>query len=139
MSDNEPPGESNQAPELRPEQGGSLENARLKNGPHIEGEERRGFPRGALELPVKLEILSESGAPIGTGKAILRELTLDGAYLDRFEIEDASAHEGETVQIVFTVLEGDLAGMKARCAPTRTSQSFSGLGVSLIGGFSFDV
>ena len=125
-------------PELRPEPGrvtGSDTALKAVSMRDTGPLRRKATGRKAIAVPVDLQLITARGETVATGQAVIRDLSLEGAYLDDIVINEAIPEQVSELHLAFTVIEGPLKGMTAKCAPVRVCDGFSGLGVSLVGGF----
>jgi hypothetical protein len=110
----------------------------------FEAQERRRFQRATLEVPISITLLGEADRELCKGKAMLRDLSLDGAFLTAIEISETTAgvnaeEVGEFRRIQFTILDGPFKGVEAAARPVRVGLQAGGVGVKLEAGFSFEV
>jgi hypothetical protein len=110
----------------------------------FDAQDRRRFQRATLEVPIAIKLLGDADKELCTGKAMLRDLSLDGAFLTAIEIEE-TAHGvkpeeiGEFKRIQFTIMDGPFKGVEAAARPVRVGVQAGGVGVKLEAGFSFEV
>jgi hypothetical protein len=110
----------------------------------FDAEERRRFQRAMLEVPIAITLLGDEDRELCTGKAVLRDLSLDGAFLTGIEIAQTAAgvdakEVGEFKRIQFTIMDGPFKGVQAAAQPVRVGNSQGGVGVKLEEGFNFSV
>jgi hypothetical protein len=110
----------------------------------FDAEERRRFQRATLEVPIAVTLLGDEDRELCTGKALLRDLSLDGAFLTGIEIAQTAdgvkpEEVGEFKRILFTILDGPFKGVRAGAQPVRVGLKHGGVGVRLEEGFSFEV
>ena len=110
----------------------------------FDAEERRRFQRAMLEVPIAIRLLGDADKELCKGKAVLRDLSLDGAFLTGIEIEETSEgvkpeEVGEFKRIQFTIMDGPFKGVEAAAQPVRVGLQRGGVGVKLEEGFSFEV
>ncbi|MCB9894036.1 MAG: hypothetical protein H6839_06300 [Planctomycetes bacterium] len=110
----------------------------------FDAEERRRFQRAMLEVPIAIKLLGDADKELCKGKAMLRDLSLDGAYLTAIEIEETAdgvkpEEIGEFKRIQFTIMDGPFKGVEAAAQPVRVGMQHGGVGVKLEEGFSFEV
>ena len=110
----------------------------------FDAEERRRFQRAMLEVPIAIKLLGLADKELCKGKAVLRDLSLDGAFLTSIEIEETAdgvkpEEVGEFRRIQFTIMDGPFKGVEAAAQPVRIGLKHGGVGVKLEEGFSFEV
>lgn len=110
----------------------------------FDAQERRRFQRAMLEVPIAIELLGDADKSLCKGKAVLRDLSLDGAFLTGIEIEETvdgvkEEEIGEFKRIQFTIMDGPFKGVEAAAQPVRVGLKAGGVGVKLEEGFSFEV
>lgn len=110
----------------------------------FDAEERRRFQRAMLEVPIAIKLLGDADKELCKGKAVLRDLSLDGAFLTSIEIEETADgvkpdEIGEFKRIQFTIMDGPFKGVEAAARPVRVGLKHGGVGVKLEEGFSFEV
>lgn len=110
----------------------------------FDAEERRRYQRALLEVPIAIKLLGDADRELCKGKAVLRDLSLDGAFLAGIEIEStsegvAAAEIGEFKRIQFVIMDGPFKGVEAAARPVRVGLRAGGVGVKLEAGFSFAV
>lgn len=110
----------------------------------FDAQERRRFQRATLEVPIALKLLGEGNKELCKGKAFLRDLSLDGAFLTGIEIQETTdgvkpEEIGEFKRIQFTIMDGPFKGVEAAAVPVRVGQKAGGVGVKLEAGFNFSV
>ncbi|MBZ0136012.1 MAG: hypothetical protein K8I27_06525 [Planctomycetes bacterium] len=110
----------------------------------FDAQERRRFQRAMLEVPIAIELLGDADKSLCKGKAVLRDLSLDGAFLTGIEIEETTdgvkeEEIGEFKRIQFTIMDGPFKGVEAAAQPVRVGLKAGGVGVKLEEGFSFEV
>jgi hypothetical protein len=110
----------------------------------FDAQERRRFQRAMLEVPIAIRLLGDADKPLCKGKAVLRDLSLDGAFLTGIEIEETvdgvkPEEIGEFKRIQFTIMDGPFKGVEAAAQPVRVGIKAGGVGVKLEEGFSFEV
>ncbi len=110
----------------------------------FEAEERRRFQRAMLEVPIAIKLLGDADKELCKGKAVLRDLSLDGAFLTGIEIEETAdgvkpEEIGEFKRIQFTIMDGPFKGVEAAARPVRVGLKHGGVGVKLEEGFNFAV
>jgi hypothetical protein len=110
----------------------------------FDAEERRRFQRAMLEVPIAIRLLGDKDKELCKGKAVLRDLSLDGAFLTAIEIEETTDgvkpdEVGEFKRIQFTIMDGPFKGVEAAARPIRVGLKHGGVGVKLEEGFSFEV
>lgn len=139
----ETPGRSARVREISPDE---LDFGRAEPGQEFDfdAEERRRFQRAMLEVPIAIRLLGDRDKELCKGKAVLRDLSLDGAFLTSIEIEETTdgvkADEvGEFKRIQFTIMDGPFKGVEAAAKPVRVGLKHGGVGVKLEEGFSFEV
>ncbi|MCF6228913.1 MAG: hypothetical protein L3J82_09710 [Planctomycetes bacterium] len=108
----------------------------------FDAKDRRRFQRATLEVPIAILLLGDKDKPLCKGKAVLRDLSLDGAFLTAIEVEETldgvDAKEiGEFKRIQFTILDGPFKDVEASAKPIRVGSALGGVGVKLEDGFSF--
>lgn len=110
----------------------------------FDASDRRRFQRAAMEVPVRIRLIGKDGRELCRGKAMLRDLSLDGAFLAGIQIEQTA--DGRTVadftdckHIEFVILDGPFKGAEAAATPVRAGLANGGVGVRLNSGFSFTV
>ncbi len=108
----------------------------------FEDDDRRRFRRATLEVPIALMLLGDDGKVLCKGKAMLRDLSVDGAFLTSIKIEETAdgvkpEELGEFKRIEFTILDGPFKGVEAAAVPVRVGLKRGGVGVKLEDGFSF--
>lgn len=104
--------------------------------------DRRRFQRAMLEVPIAILLLGDNDKQLCKGRAILRDLSLDGAFLTSIKVEETikgvkSEEIGEFKRIQFTILDGPFKGVDAAAKPIRVGSSLGGVGVKLEEGFNF--
>ncbi len=57
----------------------------------FDARDRRRFQRASLDVPITLTLLGPNDKELCKGKALLRDLSLDGAFLMGIEIEETMA------------------------------------------------
>jgi hypothetical protein len=110
----------------------------------FDAKDRRRFHRASLDVPITLTLLGPNDKELCKGKALLRDLSLDGAFLMGIEIEETmegvKAEElGEFKRILFQILDGPFKGVKASAKPVRVGQKIGGMGVTLEKGFDLSI
>lgn len=110
----------------------------------FDAEERRRFQRATLEVPIAIKLLGDADRELCKGKAVLRDLSLDGAYLTSIEIEETAdgvkpEEIGEFKRIRFTIMDGPFKGVEAAAQPVRVGMRHGGVGVKLEEGFNFAI
>ncbi len=105
--------------------------------------DRRRYQRAALDVPIKLALMAADGATVCSGKAVLRDLSLDGAFITAIEITDAEVKDINATlnydHIRFEITDGPFKGVEARAKPVRIGPLASGIGVTLEKGFSLSL
>lgn len=110
----------------------------------FDARDRRRFQRASLDVPITLTLLGPNDKELCKGRALLRDLSLDGAFLMGIEIEETMAgvkpeELGEFKRIVFQILDGPFKGVKATAKPVRVGQKQGGMGVTLEKGFDLSI
>ncbi len=110
----------------------------------FDAQERRRFQRATLEVPIAIRLLGSGDKELCKGKALLRDLSLDGAFLTAIEIEETAngvkpEELGEFQRIQFTIMDGPFKGVEAAARPVRVGNRAGGVGVKLEEGFNFSV
>lgn len=110
----------------------------------FDAQERRRFQRATLEVPIAIRLLGAGDKELCKGKALLRDLSLDGAFLTAIEIEETAngvkpEELGEFQRIQFTIMDGPFKGVEAAARPVRVGNRAGGVGVKLEEGFNFSV
>lgn len=110
----------------------------------FEAQERRRYQRALLEVPIAIKLLGEKDRELCKGRAVLRDLSLDGAFLAGIEIEHTTdgvtpEEVGEFVRIQFVIMDGPFKGVEAAAKPVRVGLTAGGVGVKLEAGFNFSV
>lgn len=110
----------------------------------FDAQERRRFQRATLEVPIAITLLGDADRQLCKGTALLRDLSLDGAFLTAIEISETSAgvkpeEVGEFKRIQFTIMDGPFKGVEAAARPVRVGLKAGGVGVKLEAGFNFAV
>jgi hypothetical protein len=110
----------------------------------FDAQERRRFQRATLEVPIGIRLLGDADRELCRGRAMLQDLSLDGAFLTAIEIEETTQgvtpeEIGEFKRIQFTILDGPFKGVEAAAHPVRVGRQVGGVGVKLEAGFSFEV
>ena len=110
----------------------------------FDAKDRRRFHRASLDVPITLTLLGPEDKELCKGKALLRDLSLDGAFLMGIEIEETMAgvkpeELGEFKRILFQILDGPFKGVKATAKPVRVGQKIGGMGVTLEKGFDLSI
>ena len=108
----------------------------------FDAKDRRRFQRAMLEVPIAILLLGDDDKELCMGKAVLRDLSLDGAFLTSIKIEETvdgvSADEiGEFKRIKFQILDGPFKDIEAAAKPIRVGMRHGGVGVKLEEGFNF--
>lgn len=139
----ETPGRSGRVREITPDE---LDFGRADPSAQFDfdAEERRRFQRAMLEVPIAIRLLGDKDKELCKGKAVLRDLSLDGAFLTSIEIEETTDgvkpdEVGEFKRIQFTIMDGPFKGVEAAARPVRVGLRHGGVGVKLEEGFSFEV
>ncbi|MCC6572714.1 MAG: hypothetical protein IT462_02890 [Planctomycetes bacterium] len=105
--------------------------------------DRRRYQRASLDVPIKLRLISASGATVCSGKAVLRDLSLDGAFITSIEITESEVVDTDAKidyhHICFEILDGPFKGVEAKAKPVRIGPLASGIGVTLEKGFSLSL
>lgn len=110
----------------------------------FDAQDRRRYQRATLEVPIALKLLGPGNRDLCKGKALLRDLSLDGAFLTAIEIQETfdgvkPEEIGEFVRIQFTIMDGPFKGVEAAAVPVRVGRQVGGVGVKLETGFNFAV
>jgi hypothetical protein len=104
--------------------------------------DRRAFQRAILDAELEIRVFDAEQRELCRGRALLHDLSLDGALLTAIRIEqtsDGAAPEqlGAFASIGFTVVNGPFRGAEAKALPVRLDGRLAGLGVKLCDGFQF--
>ncbi len=118
--------------------------AELVEGFDFDARDRRRFQRAALDVPITLTLLDAADKELCHGKALLRDLSLDGAFLTAIEIQETAPGVvtealGEFKKIKFQILDGPFKGVKATAKPVRVGKQQGGMGVTLEKGFDLSI
>ena len=110
----------------------------------FDAKDRRRFQRASLDVPITLTLLGPNDKELCKGRALLRDLSLDGAFLMGIEIEETMEgvkpeELGEFKRIIFQILDGPFKGVKATAKPVRVGQKQGGMGVTLEKGFDLSI
>ncbi len=110
----------------------------------FENDDRRRFQRAVMDVPVAIRLLGESERELCKGKAVLKDLSLEGAFLTAIEVEqtadDVSPEElGEFKQVEFIIMDGPFKGMEASAAPVRIGARAGGVGLRFEEGFTLEL
>ncbi|MBX3458907.1 MAG: hypothetical protein KF696_02940 [Planctomycetes bacterium] len=110
----------------------------------FDAQDRRRYQRATLEVPIALKLLGANNRELCKGKALLRDLSLDGAFLTGIEIQETAdgvkpEEIGEFKRIQFTIMDGPFKGVEAAAVPVRVGGGLGGVGVKLETGFNFAV
>ncbi len=114
------------------------------SGFDFDAKDRRRFQRASLDVPISLTLLNAEGKELCRGRAYLRDLSLDGAFLTAIEIEETTEgvkpeELGEFKKIHFQILDGPFKGVKATAKPVRVGHKAGGMGVTLEKGFDLSI
>ncbi|MBX3474854.1 MAG: hypothetical protein KF754_10765 [Planctomycetes bacterium] len=110
----------------------------------FDAQERRRYQRALLEVPIAIKLLGAGDKELCKGRAVLRDLSLDGAFLAGIEIEHTTdgvkpEEIGEFQRIQFVIMDGPFKGVEAAARPVRVGLTAGGVGVKLEAGFNFAV
>jgi hypothetical protein len=110
----------------------------------FDAQERRRYQRALLEVPIAIRLLGDKDKELCKGRAVLRDLSLDGAFLASIEIEHTTdgvkpEEVGEFKRIQFVIMDGPFKGVEAAARPVRVGLTAGGVGVKLEAGFNFSV
>ncbi|MCC6465783.1 MAG: PilZ domain-containing protein [Planctomycetes bacterium] len=108
----------------------------------FDAQDRRRFQRALLDVPIAIRLLGKDNQYLCKGTAVLRDLSLDGAFLTAIEISETAQGVdpktlGEFRRIEFTILDGPFKGVEAAAKPVRVGHHAGGVGVKLEQGFNF--
>lgn len=106
------------------------------------GSDRRGFRRAMLDAAVSIRLFDAGNRELCRGRAMLHDLSLDGAFLTGISIEQttnglAPEQLGSFERIEFRITDGPFQGAEAEAVPVRLGSGTAGIGVRLSQGFSF--
>lgn len=107
------------------------------------GADRRGYRRAPLDAPVLIRLFDGRNRELCRGRALLHDLSLDGAFLTGIRIEQTTDNIppnqlGEFERVGFTITEGPFQGAEAEAVPVRLGETISGVGLRLSQGFRFN-
>ena len=139
----EKPGKSGRIREISPDKL-AFDAADASSQFDFSADERRRFQRATLQVPIALQLLDGEGSVLCSGTALLRDLSLDGAFLTSIKIEEtaegvSTEKLGQFQRIKFVILDGPYKGVEAAATPIRSGLKAGGVGVKLEDGFSFEI